>query len=62
VPLMSKAFEGRLDRVDKKQAALDAYIERLKEQYDKQFTSLNAVLASFKNTASQLERSLKFDK
>jgi flagellar hook-associated protein 2 len=61
VPLMSKGFEGRLDRIDKKQAALDAYIERLKEQYDKQFTSLNSVLASFKSTASQLERSLNFD-
>jgi len=61
VPVMSKGYEGRIERIDKKQAALDAYIERVRAQYDKQFSALNAVLASFKNTSAQLEKSLNLN-
>lgn len=58
VPMMIKGYEQVLARVDKKQAVLDAYIDRLTQQYDRQFSALNSVLASFKSTQSQLEKSL----
>ena len=58
VDLMQKGFESRLTTVDKKQATLDRYIEKITAQYERQFTSLNAALSAFKNTQSQLERSL----
>jgi len=58
VSAMTKGFETRLTSVEKRQTSLDAYIERLTDQYDRQFTALNAALAAFKNTQSQLERSL----
>lgn len=61
VPRMSKGYEEKLTRVDQKQQVLDRYIERIKEQYEKQFSALNAALSSFKSTQSQLERSLNFD-
>lgn len=58
VPTMRVGYEEKIGRLDKKQAALDAYIERVRAQYDKQFTALNAVLASFKNTSAQLDKAL----
>ena len=61
VPMMGRGYEGKIERIDKKQAALDAYIERVRAQYDKQFSALNAVLASFKNTSVQLEKSLNLN-
>jgi flagellar hook-associated protein 2 len=61
VPAMTKGFEANLARTTKKQAALDEYINRLTSQYEKQFSALNGVLASFKNTQAQLERSLNFN-
>ena len=61
VAAMTKGFETRLSSVEKRQTNLDAYVERLTEQYDRQFTALNAALAAFKNTQSQLERSLNLN-
>jgi flagellar hook-associated protein 2 len=61
VPVMSRSYEGKLARLDKKQAALDAYVERVTAQYETQFSALNSALASFKSTSSQLEKSLNFN-
>lgn len=61
IPAMSKSYQDRADRVSKKQAALDAYIERLTANYEKQFTAMNAALASFKSTSAQLEKSLNLN-
>jgi flagellar hook-associated protein 2 len=61
VPRMSAGYEEKLTRIDKKQQALDSYILRITEQYDKQFSALNAALSSFKSTQSQLEKSLNLD-
>lgn len=58
---ISTGYEAKIIQVDKKQQALDSYIERIKEQYDKQFSALNAALSSFKSTRSQLEKSLDFN-
>ena len=61
VPALSKSYEGRLSRLDKQQIALDSYIDRIRANYDKQFTALNSALAAFKNTSSQLEKSLNLN-
>lgn len=58
---ITDGYEAKLDRVAKKQSTLDTYIERLTAQYDKQFSALNSVLASFKDTQKQLERSLNLN-
>ena len=58
VQIMSKGYEESSARLDRKQAALDSYVQRLTEQYEKQFSALDTVLASFKNTRTQLEKSL----
>jgi flagellar capping protein FliD len=54
VKAMTTGFEDKKLRVDSKQAALDSYIERLQNQYEKQFASLNAVLANYKATSQRL--------
>lgn len=54
VKAMATGFEDKKLRVDSKQAALDSYIERLQNQYEKQFASLNAVLANYKATSQRL--------
>ena len=55
---ITDGYEARLDRVATKQSTLDAYIERLTAQYEKQFSALNSVLGSFMDTQKQLEQSL----
>jgi flagellar hook-associated protein 2 len=62
IPTMSRNYQDKIGRIDKKQAALDSYIERVTAQYEKQFSALNAVLASFKSTSAQLEKSLDLNK
>jgi flagellar capping protein FliD len=44
--------------VDRKQTALDRYVERITGNYERQFAALNSALAAFKSTSSQLEKSL----
>jgi len=62
VDLMQKGFEGRLATAEKKQTNLDAYVEKISAQYERQFTALNAALSAFKTTQTQLERSLNLKK
>jgi flagellar hook-associated protein 2 len=61
IPAMSKSYQDKVDRLSVKQAALDAYIERLTANYEKQFTAMNSVLASFKNTQSQLTNTMNLN-
>lgn len=56
VAAMSSSFDNNLKRIEKKQSDLDAYIERITAQYEKQFTAMDSILASFKDTQSQLTR------
>jgi flagellar hook-associated protein 2 len=60
VTKMAEAFEARKTVVGKKQIDLDAHIERITAQYEKQFSALNSVLSSFRDTQEQLKRSLNF--
>jgi flagellar hook-associated protein 2 len=53
---MSRGYDAGKTRVEKRQTDLDRYIERMREQYDKQFSALNATLARFKDAQSQLTR------
>ena len=61
VKAMTDGFEAKKTTVETKQSNLDAYIERLTAQYERQFSALNSVLASFKDTQEQLKRSLNLD-
>lgn len=56
VTAMSSSNSDSLKRIEKKQTELALYVERITAQYEKQFTAMNAALASFKNTQSQLTR------
>jgi flagellar hook-associated protein 2 len=56
VDAMSTSFTNNLTRIEKKQSDLDAYIERITAQYEKQFTAMDTIMASFKDTQSQLTR------
>jgi flagellar capping protein FliD len=56
VQAMSSSQENNLKRIEKKQSDLDSYIERMTAQYEKQFTAMDSILASFKETQSQLTR------
>jgi flagellar hook-associated protein 2 len=58
LPTMTKGYEDTLVRVDRKQTALDRYVERITGNYERQFAALNSALAAFKSTSSQLEKSL----
>jgi flagellar hook-associated protein 2 len=60
--LMTKGHEDMLVRIDKQQSALDRYVERIKENYERQFAALNSALAAFKSTSSQLEQSLNLSR
>jgi len=57
VKAMTDGFDNRKVLVETKQSKLDAYIERIQEQYDKQFSALNATLANFKSTSERLKSS-----
>jgi flagellar hook-associated protein 2 len=61
VTVMSAGFDTNLKRIDKKQVNLDAYIQRLTAQYEKQFAAMDAILAGFKDTQSQLTRAFDND-
>ena len=61
VSSMTRAFDEKLARVERKQSDLDAYVERMTAQYEKQFSALNSVLAAFKDTQNQLNRSLNLN-
>ena len=52
---LQKSYEDNQSRADKQQTTLDQDIERLEARYDRQFSALNAVLASFKETAKRLD-------
>lgn len=52
---LQKSYEDSQSRADKQQTKLDQDIERLEARYDRQFSALNAVLASFKETAKRLD-------
>lgn len=54
VATMTAGLEQTLKRVDKKQIDLDAQIQRITAQYEKQFTAMETILSSFKNTQAQL--------
>jgi flagellar hook-associated protein 2 len=55
VKAMTDGFEQKKQRVESKQLALDTYIERMQAQYEKQFASLNSILAEFKATSERLK-------
>jgi flagellar hook-associated protein 2 len=61
LPAMTKGYEDMLARVEKKQTALDRYVERITANYENQFTALNSALAAFKSTSAQLEKSLNLN-
>jgi flagellar capping protein FliD len=52
---LQRSYEDSQSRADKQQTKLDRDIERLEARYDRQFSALNAVLASFKETAKRLD-------
>lgn len=54
--IMSTGYENSLKRIEKKQTDLDLYIQRITAQYEKQFAAMDAILASFKDTQSQLTK------
>jgi flagellar hook-associated protein 2 len=58
IAAMSKGYQDKIDRVAKKQAALDAYVERITANYERQFAAMSSVLASFKSTQSQLTNAM----
>lgn len=55
VKAMTTGFDNRKVLVETKQSKLDAYIERIQEQYERQFSALNATLANFKSTSERLK-------
>lgn len=61
IPAMSKGYQDKIDRVAKKQAALDAYVERLTANYERQFAAMSSALASFKSTQSQLTNAMNLN-
>ena len=58
IPAISKSHQDKIDRLSKKQATLDAYVERLTANYERQFSAMNSILASFKSTQSQLTNTM----
>lgn len=58
---IEKSYKNKLDRVAKEQTKLDEQINAVRERYEQQFSSLNAVLARFKDTSKRLESSLNFN-
>jgi len=61
VPAISKSHQDKIDRLSKKQATLDAYVERLTANYERQFSAMNSILASFKSTQSQLTNTMNLN-
>jgi flagellar hook-associated protein 2 len=55
VPDLQKSYEDGKARAEKMQTKLDDDIERLQARYERQFSALNAVLASFKETSKRLD-------
>jgi flagellar hook-associated protein 2 len=58
---MTAGYSEKLKRVEQKQTKFDQEMSRLQMQYERQFSALNSVLASFKDTQAQLEKSLNFN-
>lgn len=52
---LQKSYEDSKARAEKMQTKLDEDIERLQARYERQFSALNAVLASFKETSKRLD-------
>jgi len=52
---LQRSYEDSQSRAEKQQTKLDSDIERLEARYDRQFSALNAVLASFKETSKRLD-------
>ena len=52
---LQKSYEDGKARAEKMQTKLDEDIERLQARYERQFSALNAVLASFKETSKRLD-------
>ena len=61
IPAISKSHQDKIDRLSKKQATLDAYVERLTANYERQFSAMNSILASFKSTQSQLTNTMNLN-
>lgn len=61
LPAMSKSYQDKLSRADKKQESLDAYVARITASYEKQFSAMNSALASFKSTQSQLTNAMNLN-
>lgn len=52
---VEKSYESKLSRLETQQTKLDKQIEAISTRYERQFSSLNAVLAEFKATQKRLE-------
>jgi flagellar hook-associated protein 2 len=61
IPSISKSHQDKIDRLSKKQATLDADVERLTASYERQFAAMNSILASFKSTQSQLTNAMNLN-
>jgi flagellar hook-associated protein 2 len=59
---LQKSYADTQARTEKQQTKLDQDIERLEARYDRQFSALNAVLASFKETAKRLDSTFNQNK
>jgi flagellar hook-associated protein 2 len=52
---VTKAYEGKLSRLETEQSKFDKQIESITARYERQFSALNAVLAEFKATSKRLD-------
>lgn len=62
VPSMTTSYDNQLSKITDRQSKLDDDMAKLTTQYEKQFTSLNAVLANFKSTQQRLSSMLSTNK
>ena len=59
---MTDGFNNEMTRVQKKQTDLDAYVQKITAQYQAQFTAMDKILASFKDTQNQLTQAFSTNK
>jgi len=51
---MSTSYDDKVKKIGDQQTKLDAEMTKLSDQYEKQFSALNSVLANFKSTQNRL--------
>jgi len=62
IPAMTTSNDGQSAKITERQSKLDDDMAKLTAQYEKQFASLNAVLANFKSTQQRLSSMLNTNK